>query len=556
MSGQRQPVSDPHDRPASERLDSWKEIASYLRRDVRTVQRWERTEGLPVKRHRHKAQPTVYAFRPDIDTWIKERRNPSEPTAPVPLSVTTRRGLAVLPFENLSGVEEQEYFSDGLTEEMVVQLGRLRPDKLGVIGRTTMMQYKNTQKSIGEIGRELGVDYLLEGSVRRSDHRVRITAQLIQVSDQTHLWADSYERPLEDILSIQIGVAKRIARSLAMELLPEQHAELTRTSTSDAGAHDSYLRGLYLWNTRSERGFLKAIEYFQRAVSRDPEYAEAHVGLAICYVTLGWYAALPTVEAYRRATSAATRAIALDDKLAEGHTALGYAKHLYEWNWEVIEAEHRRALELNPSHVTAHQWYALFLVAMQRFDEALGQMKRALDLDPLSLVINAHMGWILYFVRENDKAIQQLERTVEIEPNFEVSRYFLGLAYEQKGMHAEAVETLKMAYDLSGQHPGALAGLINACGRAKRDAEARAYLKELKKMQERRFVSPYFFALAYAGCDQKNLAFKWFEKALDDRSGWLANLNVEPALDPIRLDPRFQDLVRRVGLPSGPTQTQ
>ncbi len=552
MSGQPQPESDPDDRPASERLDSWKEIASYLGRDVRTVQRWERTEGLPVNRHLHQAQHTVYAFKSKIVVWMNERRILSEPTAPPPLSVTARRCLAVLPFENLGGDAEQEYFSDGLTEEMVVQLGRLRPDKLGVIGRTTMMQYKNTQQSIAEIGRELGVDYLLEGSVRRADHRVRITAQLIQVNDQTQLWADSYERPIEDILAIQIGVAKRIARSLAMELLPEQRPELTRTSTANAAAHDSYLRGLYLWNTRSEDGFLKAIEYFQRAVSRDPEYAEAHVGLAVCYVTLGWYCALPTVDAYRRATSAATRALALDEGLAEAHTALGYAKHLYEWNWEVIEAEHRRALELNPSHVTAHQWYALFLAAMQRFDEALAQMRRAIELDPLSLVINAHLGWLLYFLRQNDRAIQQLEKTVEMEPKFEVSRYFLGFAYEQKGMYAEAIESLRMSYELSGRHPGALAGLIHACGRAGRDAEARGFLKELKGIQEHRHVSPYFFALAYTGCGQKDLAFKWFEKALDDRTGWLVNLNVEPGLDPIRSDPRFRDLIHRVGLPLQP----
>jgi TolB-like protein/Tfp pilus assembly protein PilF len=556
MAVQPQPGQEVGDRPANERLDSWKEIAAYLGRDVRTVQRWERTEGLPVKRHLHQAQYTVYAFRPEIDIWMKDRRFSSEPTVPVSSPVTSRRGLAVLPFENLSGDAKQEYFNDGLTEEMVVQLGRLRPDKLGVIGRTTMMQYKGTQKSIGEIGRELGVDYLLEGSVRRSDHRVRITAQLIRVSDQTHLWADSYERPLADVLAIQIGVAERIARSLAMELLPEQHAGLSRTSTGNAAAHDSYLRGLYLWNTRSEDGFLKAIENFQRAVARDPEYAVAHVGLAVCYVTLGWYGALPTAEAYRRATAAATRALALDDGLAEGHTALGYAKHLYEWNWSAIEAEHHRALELNPSHVTAHQWYALFLAAVQRFDEALAQMQRALELDPLSLVINAHLGWLLYFLRENDRAIQQLEKTVEMEPKFEVSRYFLGLAYEQRGMYPEAIEALKMSYDLSGQHPGALAGLIHACGRAGRNAEARGFLKELKKMQERRFVSPYFFALAYTGCDQKDLAFEWFEKALDDRSGWLANLNIEPGLDPIRSDPRFQDLVRRVALPSQPTQAQ
>ncbi len=555
MAGQPQPRSKSDERPAKERLDSWKEIAAYLGRDVRTVQRWERTEGLPVKRHLHQAQYTVYAFRPEIDVWIKDRRPPNEPTVVASPQVSSRRCLAVLPFENLSGDADQEYFNDGLTEEMVVQLGRLRPDKLGVIGRTTMMQYKGTQKSIGEIGRELGVDYLLEGSVRRSDHRVRITAQLIRVSDQTQLWADSYERPLEDVLAIQIGVAERIARSLAMELLPAQQADLTRTSTANADAHDSYLRGLYLWNTRTEAGFLKAIENFQRAVTRDPEYAAAHVSLAVCYVTLGWYGALPTVEAYRRATTAATRALALDDGLAEGHTALGYAKHMYEWNWKAVEAEHLRALELNPSHVTAHQWYALFLAAVQRFDEALAQMERALQLDPFSLAINAHLGWLLYFLRENDRAIQQLEKTVEMEPKFEVSRYFLGLAYGQKGMHAEAIDALKMSYELSGRHPGALAGLIHACGRAGKDAEARAYLKEMKGIGEHRFVSPYFFALGYTGCGQKDLAFKWFEKALDDRSGWLANLNIEPGLDGIRSDARFQSLVRRVGLPSQSART-
>jgi len=511
MAGQPQPNDDIGDRPASERLDSWKEIAAYLGRDVRTVQRWEQTEGLPVKRHLHQSQYTVYAFRPEIDIWIRDRRLPNEPAVQAPSAAQSRRGLAVLPFGNLSGDTEQEYFNDGLTEEMVVQLGRLRPDKLGVIGRTTMMQYKGTQKSIAEIGRELGVDYLL---------------------------------------------AERIARSLAMELIPDHEAEVSRSSTANAAAHDSYLRGLYLWNTRSEDGFLKAIEYFKTATVRDPNYAAAYVGLALCYVTLGWYGALPTVEAYRRAATAAARALALNEGLAEGHTAMGYAKHLYEWNWSKVEDEHRRALELNPSHVTGHQWYALFLAAMRRFDEALSHMQRALELDPLSLVINAHVGWLLYFMRENDGAIQQLEKTVELEPKFEISRYFLGQAYVQSEMYAEAIETLTICADLSGRHPGALAALIYACGRAGRGAEARALLKEMKAIQRHRFVSPYFFALAYTGCGQKDFAFEWFEKALEDRSGWLANLNIEPGLDPIRSDPRFRNLLRRVGLPTQSARTK
>jgi TolB-like protein len=538
--------------PASsmdEQLASWKEIAAYLRRDVRTVQRWEKTEGLPVRRHRHRELESVYALKSELDSW-RESRQPSRPSeASSPLAAKARRRLAVLPFDNLSGDPEQEYFSDGLTEEMIAKLGRLHPERLGVLARTTMMKYKGTTKSINEIDSELGVDYFLEGSVRRDDQRVRITAQLIKVSDQTHLWAESYDRTVGDILAVQIEVAEKIARSLAVELLPEEHAALTRSSTANAAAHDAYLRGRYFWNRRTEENFSKAIESFQHAVDIDPGYGAAYAGLADCFDTLGWYGALPAEEAYRKAKAAALHALQIDDRLAEAHAALAYAKHFYEWNWEEIEKEYRCALELDSNYVTAHHWYALFLASMGRFGEALVQMDCALDLDPLSLVINSHLGWILYFARLNERAVKQLQETVKMDPQFAVGRYFLGMAYEQCQQYAAAIKEFEAARAFGGEHPGPIAALIHASGLAGKMSDAKRHLESLKNAARRRHVSPYFFALAYAGMGESGDAFTWLDHAFQERSGWLVNLNIDPAMDPLRSDPRFTDLLRRVGLP-------
>jgi len=533
---------------SGEYLDSWKSIASYLGREVRTVQRWENTEGLPVRRHKHRKLATVYAIKSELDSWWKGRETLREPVVEMPAS-RVRARLAVLPFEDLSGDPAQEYFSDGLTEEMIAQLARLQPDRLGVIARTTMMQYRGTKKTIGQIGKELGVNYLLEGSVRRADQRVRITVQLVKVGDQTHLWAESYERAVEDILAIQVEVAKRIARSLTVELLPGGHAALAPISTTSAAAHDAYLRGRYCWNKRSEEDFVKAIEFFQQAAELNPEYAAAHAGLANCYDTLGWYGALPAAEAFRKAKAAAQRALQIDERLAEAHAALAYGMHLYEWNWPEIEKEHQRALELDPNHVTAHHWYSLFLTAMARFEEAFTHMRCALELDPLSPVLNSHYGWIFYFAGQNDRAVEQLQKTVEMEPRFAVGRCFLGLAYERGKKYAAAIREFKAAREFSKGHPMAIASLSHVCGMSGKKAEAKRYLEELLETSRQRHVSPYFFALAHAGMGEKELVFEWLEKAFQERSGWLGNLNVEPGFDQVRSDPRFGDLVRRVGLP-------
>jgi TolB-like protein/Tfp pilus assembly protein PilF len=532
-----------------EHLLSWKEIAAYLRRDVRTVQRWEKTEGLPVRRRRDRELETVYALRTELDSWRESRQPTRTSEVSNPAAAKSRRRLAVLPFSNMSGDPEQEYFIDGLTEEMIAKLGRLHPERLGVLARTTMMKYKGTTKSIEEIDGELDVDYLLEGSVRRDDQRVRITAQLIKVSDQTHLWAESYDRTLEDILAVQVEVAEKIARSLTVELLPEERAALTRSSTANPAAHDAYLRGRYFWNKRTEQSFSKAIESFQQAVDLDPGYAAAYAGLADCFDTLGWYGALPAGEAYRKAHAAAMHALQIDDRLAEAHAALAYAKHFYEWNWEEIEKGYLRALELDSNYVTGHHWYALFLTSMGRFGEALAQMDSALDLDPFSLVINSHLGWILYFARLSERAVRQLQETVEMDSQFAIGRYFLGMAYEQCHQYDAAIKEFEAARAFGGQHPGPIAYLVHASGLAGKISQANRYLEDLKNAAGRRHVSPYFLAVAHAGMGEIETAFACLEDAYRERSGWLVNLNIDPAIDPLRSDPRFADLQRRVGLP-------
>jgi TolB-like protein/Flp pilus assembly protein TadD len=537
--------------PAEERLDSWKDIAAYLKRTVRTVQRWEKTERLPVRRHRHSKLGSVFAVKTEVDTWWASRQPSLAPEGLTPAPAKGRRHLAVLPFANLSGDPEQEYFSDGLTEEMITQLGQIQPDRLGVIARTTMMHYKGTESSVVQIGRELGADYLLEGSVRRADRRVRITAKLVSAKDQTHLWTESYERPLEDVLAIQIEVAKKIARSLTFELLPATHAAWARCSTADPAAHDACLRGRYYWSIRTEESFLKSLEYFQKAAVLDPGYAEAYNGLSVAYDTLAWYGAVPSGEAYRKARAAALQALRINETLAEAHAALAYAKQFSEWNWEEIEAGYRKSLDLDPNLGTGHHWYALFLTSMGRFEEAQSHMRFALEVDPLSPVLNAHLGWILYFARQGGSAVQQLRKTVELDSQFAVGHYFLGLAYEECKEYPAAIKELTAARDLSEGHPAPIAALCHASGLAGKRAEAQCHLEELKeKTTRRRNVSPYFLACAYVGLADKDQAFACLEKAFQERSGWLTNLNVDPALDPLRSSPRYAGLVRRVGLPA------
>ncbi len=529
-----------------ERLDSWKEIAVYLRREVRTVQRWEKTEGLPVRRHLHSKLSSVYAYTSELDAWSNERTRKHEQFPSSGLG--DRIMLAVLPFDNLSGDPNQEYFADGMTEEMIVQLGRLRPARLGVIARTSAMQYKHTNKAIDRIGRELGVGFVLEGSVRRAEQQVRITAQLIRVCDQTNLWSHSYDRSLDDVLAIQTECANHIASSLALELLSGEDRGAHPDSTHDGVAYESYLQGRHHWNKRTEDGFRKAIGFFQRAVLRDAGYAQAYVGLSDVYNVLGLFSTLPPKEAYEQARGAAMKALAIDERIAEAHVSMAYGMFLYEWDWQGAEKEFLLALRLNSNYVVGHYWYALYLAAMGRFEDALTHMQDARTLDPLSLIVNTHHGWILYFARQYDQAIERFEKALELDPTFSLGSIFQGLTYLQMGMVKDAIEALSRGKMTASDHPGAVSALAAAYALAGKKAEAEKALRVVKQIARQRYVSPYYVALAYVGMGRKEEALEWLEKAYADRSGWLVNMQVEPAMDPLRSNPRFQNLTRRLGL--------
>lgn len=458
--------------------------------------------------------------------------------------------LAVLPFVNLSGDADQTWLCDGITEEMIAQLGRLQPQRLGVIARTSVMRYRQTDKTIEEIGRELGVSYALEGSVRRSEDRVRITSQLIHTGDQALLWSETFEEYFGDVLSIQTKVARRIAQTLSLELLPEQGASLGQAFSTDAVAVDAYHKGRYSWNKRTIEGVQKAIEFFDAAVSRDPEFAHAYAGLADCYAVLGsaGYDALPPHEAMPKVKHGARKALELCRGLAEAHTSLAYARFSYDWDLRGAEQGFRRAIELNPSYATAHQWYAHCLMAAGRVEPALAEMKQAKALDPLSPAISVGVGWCLYYARRYEEAIQCYRQTLELDPHFLTAHYALGLAYQGLGQSKDAVTEFEGAAAASGRSPFSLAALGHAYAALGRQDESRRIIDELLQLSGRRYVPAAYIGWVYVGLGDYDQAFEWFEKAYQERWEHLVYLKVEPTFDCLRSDPRFADLARRVGL--------
>jgi TolB-like protein/Tfp pilus assembly protein PilF len=533
-----------------ERLDSWKEIANYLNRNVRTAQRWERVERLPVHRHKHVKHESVYAYKSEVDAWREKRQPLQEWLNATEGTEDGRLRLAVLPFQNVFGDPEEDYFADGLTEEMIAQLGRTHPDELGVIARTSVMQYKGTEKSIEQIGKELRVDAVLEGSVRRAGDRLRITAQLIRVQDQSHLWAETYDRSPKDVLEIQTDVAEQIARSLELQLLQKQHSTRPRKAyTLDSAAHDAYLRGRYFWNRRSEPEFFRAIEYFKKAVEIEPQYARAYAGLADIYNTLGWYGVLTGKEAWERAESFARKALAIDADLAEAHTSLAFTLHSFAWDWAGSEREHLKALELDANYATGHLWYAFFLMAMGRMDESEQQMKQALALDPLSLAQNSYFGWVLYFARKYEEAAEQILRTLDMDSKFLIAHFVLGLVYAQQGRAKQSIREYELAREIAGENVLVLSGLAHVHGLAGKKAQGQRYVEKLRQLSKHQHVSPYQIAYGCATCAPKDEAFEQIEKAFAERASWLPLLQVEPGLDGLRTDPRFGKMLARMKFP-------
>ena len=457
--------------------------------------------------------------------------------------------IMVLPLENLSSDPEQEYFADGITDTLIGDLAKI--SGLHVISRTSSMHYKGTKKPLPEIARELRVDAVVEGTVQRSGDRVVIRAQLIHAATDVHLWVQDYEREMRDVLDLQSEIAQEIARQIQIRMTPDEQARLSSAHPVRPKAFDLYLQGRYLyWNKRTEENLNKAIEHFQNAIKEDANFAQAYVGMADTYNALGtvMLSALSPIESRRLAEAAATKALELDPTLADAHTALAYVK-TYNWNWTAAEQGYKRALELNPNYANAHNFYANYLMSYGRIDEAIAASNRARELDPFSLAISSQRGFLLENARRYDEAIEQLRGVIAMDPNHYHAHWVLGHTYAAKGQYEEAIVAAQKAVDLSQRAPGALGMLGLAYGLGGHEAEARKVLNELLKLSETRYVSPAALVNVYIGLGDKDQAFVWLEKAYQERSNYLAFLKVFPLVDPLRADPRFNDLIRRVGLP-------
>jgi TolB-like protein/DNA-binding winged helix-turn-helix (wHTH) protein/Tfp pilus assembly protein PilF len=455
--------------------------------------------------------------------------------------------IAVLPLKNLSGNPADDYFADGMTDELITNLAKI--SALRVSSYTSIAKYKTSPKPLPQIAQELQVDAIVEGSVLRSGDQVRITAQLIYAPRDQHLWAEEYQRYLRDVLYLQREVARDVAQQVRVTLTPNEKSRLATAGAVDPAAYESYLRGRSFWNQRNEASLLKAIEQFNKAIEIDSGYAPAYSGIADCYTTLGYLSYLDPLDAFPRARDAATKAVELDPSLAEAHTSLAYYNLYHAWNWVEAENEFKKAIELNPNYATAHDWYSYFLMAMGRYDEAWKEVNRARELDPLSVVISTDIGFNYFYRHDYDGAINQLRATLAVSPKFPLAHLWLGRAYQQKRMYSEAIEEFNRTDEALPGWVVTTAGIGNAYGEWGHQAEARQVLVRLNDMSRGKYVTPYGIALVYAGMGDKNQAFGWLNKAFEGRNHWLVWLNRDPRWDRLRSDPRFADLKKRVGLP-------
>jgi TolB-like protein/Flp pilus assembly protein TadD len=595
------------DRPASDRLDSWKEIAAYLRKEVRTVQRWEKSSDLPVRRLAHAKVGTVFAYKSDLDAWWRDSQTkleneenktdtdssnssvavlapPAErssnasvgkpPDGPsddgfrrnllrtlvVVLAIAAPLGLfwhrmseknatgrpkvvlAVRPFKNMSGNPDQDFLADGLTEEMITRLGQLHPDEMAVI----RLSPAYASSSLDRLGKDIHADYVLEGSVRRSGERVAIAAQLIHVSDQTLIWGESYERDLQDVLRIQAEVASAIAGGV-LNKLPHSQPPARQVNRE---AYLAYLEGRYFWNKRTEDGFTRAITLFQRSIEIDPTYAPPYAGLADCYELLGSapYSTLTPKEAFPKSEAAARKALELDSTLAEAHVPLGYSQLVYERNLPEARKEFERALQLRPEYATAHQFYGYYLTAVGRLDDAIAERKKALELDPISPLLNSALGEAYYHARRFDVTIEQNKKALELDPSYAIALVNIGRAYEQMGMHPQARAAFQKILAAAPEDPAILSLMGHEYAVSGDKANADKILATLTNLSRRKYVPAIYFAVIYAGLNEKDDAFRWLDRAYDERCEYLVYLGTEPLADPLRGDPRFAKLLRRTGL--------
>ena len=459
--------------------------------------------------------------------------------------------LAVLPLENLSGDSTQDYFADGITDELITTLAKISSVK--VISRTSIMQYKGVRnKGLPQIAQELGVNGVLEGTVVRSGDQVRLTAQLIFAPADRHVWAERYERNARDILVLENEVARAIAAQIRTAVTPEEHAHLSTAPQVDPGAYQLYLKGRYLWSKRNQESLHKAIDYFSEALAKDPNYAAAYSGMADCYSSLGFSfdgGDMAPNDAQPKALEAAQRAIALDDSLAEAHTSLAFIKLHRDFDWTGSETEFRRAIALNPGWPNGHHWYAHRLIAAGRIAEAEAESRRALELDPLNPMMNVHMGWHYMQVRQPESALEQFRKALELDPNHGLAYWYTGLVYEQLGRYGEALRNMIKGKELLPGNRVVYSDIGHAYAISGNRPEATKILTDLKQRRARSYVSPFEFALIYTGLGQKEEAFRALDQAYREHADMLVYLRIDSRLDPLRSDARFDALARKIAIP-------
>jgi serine/threonine protein kinase/Tfp pilus assembly protein PilF len=460
--------------------------------------------------------------------------------------------IAVLPFVNLSPQKDQDYFCDGLAEELINSLTKIKD--LRVVARTSAFSFKGKKLDIREIGKKLNVHTILEGSVRKSGNKLRITAQLSEVNNGYQIWSERYDREMDDVFAIQDEISLEIVNKLRLKLGGKERSLLFKRYTEDLEAYNLYLRGRYHLNKRTKEGLKKAIEYFEKAIDKNPTYALAYAGIADYYTLLGWFRYLSPKDAFPKAQAAAEKALEMDESLAEARTSLAWVRANYNWAWFAAEKEFKRAIELKPSYAVAHQWFSNYLGAMGRHDESIAEAKRAQELDPLSLYITFNLGNMFYLARQYDDAIEECHKTLEMDANFYVSRIFLPLPYAQKGMFKEATAELNKAKKLVGEETPkikATRGYIYAISGKKEKAEK--LLEELSELAKNTYVSPWTIVAIYAALNQKREAMTWLNKAYEEHDQWLKFLKVEPILDDLRSNLGFKELLRRIGLHDKPS---
>ncbi len=455
--------------------------------------------------------------------------------------------IAVLPLNNISKISEDDYFADGLTEELISQLAHI--SGLNVIARTSVMKYKNTEMNIEEIGNELDVGTILQGSVRTASEKARINVQLIDVKTQQHLWSEDYDRELKDIFAIQSDIALRIARALKIQLVAIEKQQIEKMGTGSTEAYRLYLLGRFYLNKRTEKSIFRSLEYFRDAIKSDPDYALSYVGIADCYALIGGagYGFIPQDEVILRAKEAVSRALAIDESLADAYNSLAYINFRLEWNWEEAEHNFKKAIELKPGYAKAYERYAFCLALLGRLGEALPLMLRAQDLDPLSVSVGTGVGRIYHFSRQDDKAIEQYKKTLEIAPDYAETVFALGLSYNQKKMYKEAISELKSAINLSNGRPIIEAALASVYAASGLRSEAVKIYTDLVGRQSDKKISPYYAAIVNGALGNRNDAIDSLYTSYDEHFGLMVYINIEPLLDPVRSDPKFIQLLRMMG---------